>query len=108
MSPGVDLLWPGAEAVAMNDETAKSDEFLYDLLGVVELTYHPAVTVAFLLALDAAVSPVPVITLDPVSVAAAGEGVPVTTLLAGVALVDMCSDAVGVYATAWARGTADE
>jgi hypothetical protein len=86
----------------MSNEPARSaEELLWNLLGVVELTYHPTLAVAFLLAIEAAVSPVPVVTLDPVSVAVTGKGVPVTTLLAGVAVVDLATDAVGVYTTEW-------
>lgn len=86
----------------MTDETARPAKgFLWNLLGIVELTYHPALAVALLFAIDMAVSTVPVVTLDPVSVAITAEGIPVTTLLAGVALVDLVSDAVRVYTTEW-------
>lgn len=82
-----------------NEPASPAEELLWNLLGVVELTYHPALAVALLLAIQVAVSPVPVVTLDPVSVAVAGKGVPVTTLLVGVAVVDLATDAVGVCTT---------
>ena len=84
-----------------NEPASPAEELLWNLLGVVELTYHPALAVAFLLAIQVAVSPVPVVTLDPVSVAVAGKGVSVTTLLVGVAVVDLATDAVGVCTTEW-------
>ncbi len=42
----------------MTDELVhnQTDERLWDLLGLVELTYHPALAVALLLAVDAVVS----------------------------------------------------
>ena len=82
-----------------NEPASPAEELLWNLLGVVELTYHPALAVALLLAIQVAVSPVPVVTLDPVSVAVAGKGVSVTTLLVGVAVVDLATDAVGVCTT---------
>ena len=93
----------------MPNETARpAEEFLWNLLGIVELTYHPALAVAILFAIDMAVSPVPVVTLDPVSVAVTAEGIPVTTLLAGVALVDLGSDAVRVTTTEWVTAGRDQ
>jgi hypothetical protein len=80
----------------------RGDRLLWNLLGVVELTYHPALAVAVLLAVNAVVSPVPVVTFDPLSVAATGRGLPITTALAVVVLVDLAGDVVGVYATGWA------
>lgn len=85
----------------MTDVALPAEEFLWNLLGVIELTYHPALAVAFLLGIETVVSSVPVVTLDPVSIAITGGGIPVTTLLAGVVLVDLATDAVGVYTTEW-------
>lgn len=86
----------------MTDEIVRSqdDQRLWNLLGVVELTYHPALAVALLLAADV-VSPVPAVVFDPLSITVTGRGLPITTLFAAVAVVDLISDAVGVYATDW-------
>lgn len=86
----------------------KSDERLWNMLGVIELTYHPALAVAVLLAVNVVVSPVPVVTFDPLSIAASGQGLPITTVFAVVVLVDMASDIASVYATGWAVAQRDD
>lgn len=90
-----------------DDAVFPDEEFLWDLLGIIELTYHPVLVVALLFGIEAALSSVPVVTLDPVSVAITAEGIPVTTLLAGVALVDLATDAAGVYTTEWVTAGRD-
>lgn len=87
----------------MTDELVRNqaDDLLWGLLGVVELTYHPALAVAGLLAVDAVMSPVPVVKFDPLSIAVTGQGLPITTAFAVVVLVDLASDVVVVYATDW-------
>jgi len=94
----------------MNDELVSTpdDHLLWNLLGVVELTYHPALAIAALLAVNALVSPVPAVTFDPVSITVSGQGLPVTTALAGVVLVDLAGDILGVYVTGRAVGEDDE
>jgi len=96
----------------MPDERAHSpdDGRLWTLLGVVELTYHPALAVAVLLAVGAVVSPMPAVRFDPLSLTVTGRGLPVTTVAAAVVLADLTSDVVGVYATGptAARGDAGE
>ncbi|MFB6228352.1 MAG: hypothetical protein ABEH88_07265 [Halobacteriales archaeon] len=80
----------------------RGDELLWNMLGVVELTYHPALAVAVLLVVNVVVSPVPVVRFDPLSIAVSGQGLPITTLFAVVVLVDMASDVAGVWVTDWA------
>jgi len=94
----------------MTDEVVHSpaDQYLWTLLGVVELTYHPALAVALLLAVEAVVSPVPAVLFDPLSITLTGQGLPVTTLLAVVVVVDLASDALGVYASGWTGAWGDE
>lgn len=96
----------------MTDEllTTSDDRFLWNLLGVVELTYHPALAVAVLLAVNAVVSPVPAVTFDPLAITATDQGLPLTTVFAVVVLVDMVSDVLDVYTTGWtvAVGDGDE
>lgn len=93
----------------MNDELVSTpdDQRLWNLLGVVELTYHPALAIAALLAVNALVSPVPAVTFDPLSITVSGQGLPITTALAGVVLVDLASDVLAVYATGWAVGSGE-
>lgn len=85
----------------------RGDKLLWNLLGIVELTYHPALAIAALVVVNAVVSPVPVVTFDPLSVAATGEGLPITTAFAAVVLVDLAGDAAGVYATGWTAAWRD-
>jgi hypothetical protein len=87
----------------MSDELLPSqdDQRLWTLLGAVELTYHPALAAGLLLGVEAVVSPVPAVLFDPLSITVTGRGLPITTLLAVVVLVDLASDVVGVSGTGW-------
>lgn len=87
----------------MFDELVRTpdDQLLWNLLGVVEITYHPALAVAVLLAVDAVMSPVPAVTFDPLAITVTGQGLPVTRMFAVVALVELASDIAGVYGTSW-------
>ncbi|MFB6184845.1 MAG: hypothetical protein ABEI96_09850 [Haloarculaceae archaeon] len=90
------------------------DAPVWQLLGVIELTYHPAVAVAVLAALDAVVSPLPVVALRPFAVSLGGDGVSLVRVLEGVVLVDFLADVVAVYVVGHVRarlptgGDADE
>lgn len=86
----------------MSDDAfrTRGDDRLWDLLGAIELTYHPLLAVALLAGIEAAVSPVPSLALDPFSVGFGG-GIPVTRFLEGVVLVDLLDDVVGAYAGGW-------
>lgn len=73
------------------------DRLLWELLGAVELTYHPLLVVSLLAVADVGLSQVPVITLSPVAVQATGRGIPVTRFLGGIVAVDLLGDLFGVY-----------
>lgn len=85
----------------MIDELIRNsdDQLLWNLFGFVEITYHPALAVAVLLAVNAIVSPVPAVMFDPLSIKVTGQGLPITTMFAVIVLVDLATDIVRVYAT---------
>lgn len=88
--------------------SSRDDRLLWNLLGLVELTYHPLLAIAALLAVGDVVSPVPAVTFDPLSVTGSGQGLPITTVLAVVVLVDLASDVLGVYATGWTVASSED
>lgn len=74
---------------------------VWDLLGIVELVFHPALALALLAGVGLLVSPMPAVRFDPVSVTTGGGGVPLTWLLGGVVVVDFVADAAQVVTTEW-------
>jgi len=89
---------------AMSDDAfrIRGDDRLWDLLGAIELTYHPVLAIALLAGIEAIVSPVPSLVFDPFSIAiGGGGGIPLTRFFAGIVLVDLLDDVMVAHATGW-------
>lgn len=67
-----------------------ADVTTYDLLGGVEVTYHPILALLVVTAVHLLAAPVPGVTLAPVGLSS--EGTPLTLLVAAVVVVDLLSD----------------
>lgn len=76
------------------------DSPVWHLLGGVELTYHPALAIAVLAAVNVFVSPMPALSLQPLAVGVGVDGVSVTRVLEAVVVVDFVGDLVSVYVVA--------
>jgi hypothetical protein len=74
------------------------DRIVYAVLGVVEISYYPAVALAVLLTVEAVVSPIPAVALSPPGITLADRGLAVTALLEVAVVVAFVHDLLALIA----------